>query len=249
LLKGATREELKKIKRVLHFTVFAAYHLILETSFFADQKLFTTDKITIGKEKCFKTNPQLLGPCYDSSENSGTMKHSTPTCDEANQEKLIHTEKSIPLHLHDSKIMVPEDPTSEKHIDSKGIRSYSPLLVIDPSTTFMQDTPSSDFAESNTCDGFDGSTFTDTSKEVQKKQLSSENFEETIDRNFSESGAALNTQDIVISMSSQHIRNQTVCKQSHLSRITYYGYFDTSLGRHLQDNLLNEVIHLNYLLI
>ncbi|RCV28347.1 hypothetical protein SETIT_5G398600v2 [Setaria italica] len=235
LLKGATREELKKIKRVLHFTVFAAYHLILETSFFADQKLFTTDKITTGKQKCFKTNPQLLGPCYDSSKNTDTMKHSTPTCDDqyANQEKLIHTEKSIPLHLHDSKIMVPEDPASEKHIDSKGVQSYSPLPVMDPSTTFMQDTSSSDCAESNTCDGFDGSTFTNNSKEVQK-------FQEAVDGNFSGSGAALNTQDILISMSSQHIKNKAVCDQNHLSRITYYGYFDTSLGRHLQDNLLNE---------
>uniref|UniRef100_A0A0A9D768 Uncharacterized protein n=1 Tax=Arundo donax TaxID=35708 RepID=A0A0A9D768_ARUDO len=39
-------------------------------------------------------------------------------------------------------------------------------------------------------------------------------------------------ENILISMSSQHIRNQAVCEQSHLSRITYYGYFDTSLGRY-----------------
>ncbi|CAO1942464.1 unnamed protein product [Urochloa humidicola] len=241
LLKGATREELKKIKRVLHFTVFAAYHLILETSFFADQKLFATDKFTTGKQKCFKTNPQLLGLCYDSSENSGTMKHSTPVCDDqyANQQTLIHTEKSIPLHLRDSKIMTPEDPASEKHSDSKGSQSCSPLPFSDRSANFMQDTSSLNCTESNACDDFDGSTFTDTSKEVRKKQLS-ENFEETLDGNFAEGGAALNAQDILISMSSQHIRNQAICEQSHLSRITYYGYFDTSLGRLLQDNLLNE---------
>ncbi|RLN35123.1 1-phosphatidylinositol-3-phosphate 5-kinase FAB1A-like [Panicum miliaceum] len=240
LLKGAAREELKKIKCVLHFTVFAAYHLILETSFFADQKLFTTDKPTTGKEKCFKTNARLLGPCYDSSENSDTMKH--PTCDYqyANQEKLIHTEKPILLHLHDNKTMTSEDPAGEKHIDSKGIRSCSSLPVSVPSTNFMQDSPSSDYAESNACDGFDGSIFMDTSKEVHKKQLSGEKFQETANGICAESGASLNTQDILISMSSQHIRNQAVCEQSHLSRITYYGYFDTSLGRYLQDTLLNE---------
>uniref|UniRef100_K3ZPZ0 1-phosphatidylinositol-3-phosphate 5-kinase n=1 Tax=Setaria italica TaxID=4555 RepID=K3ZPZ0_SETIT len=240
LLKGASREELKKIKRVLHFTVFAAYHLILETSFFADQKLFTADKPTSGKEKCFKTNPCLRGPCYDSLKNSDTMKH--PICDDqyANQEKFIHTEKSIVLHLHDSKTMTSEDPAGEKHIDSKGIQSYSSLPVSDHLTNFMQETSSSDYAESNTCDGFDGSKFTDTSKEVQKEQSSGKKIEETADGICAESGAALNTQDILISMSSQHIRNQSVCEQSHLSRITYYGYFDTSLGRYLQDTLLNE---------
>ncbi|OEL18132.1 1-phosphatidylinositol-3-phosphate 5-kinase FAB1B, partial [Dichanthelium oligosanthes] len=161
----------------------------------------------------------------------------TPTCDDqyANQEKLIHTEKSIPLHLHDAKTMTPEDPASEKHFDSKGIQSYSSLPVSDPPTNFMQDTSSSDCAESNTCDGFDGSI-----EEVQDKQLSGEKFPETADGIYAESGAALNTHDILISMSSQHIKNQAVCEQSHLSRITYYGYFDTSLGRYLQDTLLNE---------
>ncbi|CAN6197799.1 unnamed protein product [Urochloa humidicola] len=240
LLKGATREELKKIKRVLHFTVFAAYHLILETSFFADQKLFTTEKPTTGKEKCFKTNPHLLEPCYDSLKNSDTMKD--PTCDGqyANQEKFIHTEKSALLHLHDYKTTISEDAVGEKHIDSKSTQSYSSLPVSDPPTNFMQDTLPSDYGESNTCDGFDGSTFTDTSKELQKKQLYGENFQETADGICTESGAALNTQGILISMSSQHIRNQSVCEQSHLSRITYYGYFDTSLGRYLQDTLLNE---------
>jgi len=80
---------------------------------------------------------------------------------------------------------------------------------------------------------------------VQKKQLSGEKFQEKANGICAESGASLNTQDILISMSSQHIRNQAVCEQSHLSRITYYGYFDTSLGRYLQDTLLNEVILLN----
>ncbi|CAL5080256.1 unnamed protein product [Urochloa decumbens] len=243
LLKGATREELKKIKHVLHFTVFAAYHLILETSFFADQKLFTTEKTTTGKEKCFKTNPHLLEPCYGSFNNSDTMKD--PTCDGeyANPEKFVHTEKSALLHLHDSKTMMSEDSVGEEHIDSKGTQSYSSLPVSDPPTNFMQDTLSSDYAESNTCDGFDGSTSTDTSKEVQKKQLSGEKIQETVDgicTESTENGPALNTQGILISMSSQHIRNQSVCEQSHLSRITYYGYFDTSLGRYLQDTLLNE---------
>ncbi|KAF8775171.1 hypothetical protein HU200_004569 [Digitaria exilis] len=229
LLKGATREELKKIKRVLRFTVFAAYHLILETSFFADQKLFTTDKITTGKEKCSETNQQRRGPYYDSSENSDSMKHSIPTFDDqcTNQEKLINTEKSIPLH-------------TGKHTNRNGILSYPSPPVSDPSTNFKQDTSSSGCAESNSCDDFDGSTFTDTSKEVHKKQLSGEKFQETAEGIYVEDEAALNTQDILISMSSQHIRKQAVCEQNHLSRITYYGYFDTSLGRYLQDTLLNE---------
>ncbi|KAK8958389.1 1-phosphatidylinositol-3-phosphate 5-kinase FAB1B [Platanthera guangdongensis] len=37
LLKGANGDELKKVKRLIHYGVFAAYHLALETSFLADE--------------------------------------------------------------------------------------------------------------------------------------------------------------------------------------------------------------------
>ncbi|XP_024987357.1 putative 1-phosphatidylinositol-3-phosphate 5-kinase FAB1C isoform X2 [Cynara cardunculus var. scolymus] len=37
LLKGSCREELKKVKHVVQYAVFAAYHLSLETSFLADE--------------------------------------------------------------------------------------------------------------------------------------------------------------------------------------------------------------------
>ncbi|KAF5777306.1 putative 1-phosphatidylinositol-3-phosphate 5-kinase [Helianthus annuus] len=37
LLKGASREELKRVKHVVQYAIFAAYHLSLETSFLADE--------------------------------------------------------------------------------------------------------------------------------------------------------------------------------------------------------------------
>lgn len=37
LLRGANEDELKKVKRVVQYSVFAAYHLALETSFLADE--------------------------------------------------------------------------------------------------------------------------------------------------------------------------------------------------------------------
>jgi len=50
LLKGAPIVELKKVKRVLQYTVFAAYHLILETSFFADQRALFPDMHAEGND-------------------------------------------------------------------------------------------------------------------------------------------------------------------------------------------------------
>lgn len=46
MLKGSCREELKKVKHVVQYAVFAAYHLSLETSFLADEGA-TLPKITI----------------------------------------------------------------------------------------------------------------------------------------------------------------------------------------------------------
>nr|GFB79850.1 1-phosphatidylinositol-3-phosphate 5-kinase FAB1B-like [Tanacetum cinerariifolium] len=37
LLRGANGDELKKVKHVIQYGVFAAYHLALETSFLADE--------------------------------------------------------------------------------------------------------------------------------------------------------------------------------------------------------------------
>jgi 1-phosphatidylinositol-3-phosphate 5-kinase len=254
LLKGASSEELKRIKRVLHFTVFASYHLILETSFFADQKLFMTDRITTWKENCFESEQQLP------DKNTDTIRHNIPTCDVqyANMEELVHhSEKSVSLQLHDSKIKISEDPADGELVDRKAqdISSslpYSSLPVSHPSINSAQDISSSHSAEPTMCDGFDHLTFSAISDKLtmQRKDVRGGNCQDTVDDGkCTEAGAALNSQDILISMSSQHIRNQAVCEQSHLSRITYYGYFDTSLGRYLQDTLLNEVIHLSCFLV
>uniref|UniRef100_A0A453DLS0 Uncharacterized protein n=1 Tax=Aegilops tauschii subsp. strangulata TaxID=200361 RepID=A0A453DLS0_AEGTS len=55
-----------------------------------------------------------------------------------------------------------------------------------------------------------------------------------------EADDVLDSQSILILMSSQCIAKQVICEQSHLSRINYYGNFDVSLGRYLQDILQNQ---------
>jgi len=225
LLKGSTSEILKKIKRVLHFTVFAAYHLILETSFFADQRSFITEKIATQKEDCLKTDPQLLFPSSTSGEQY------------ANTQELANSKNSTTQHIHDSEIKSSRDP------DSQGILSNSLLPDLDHSTNIIGDVPCSNSAESTSPDGFDGSIFTAASEKVsmQKKETSGKNSQEMLDDETRvETRTSLNPQTILISMSSQNIRNKAVCEQSHLSRITYYGYFDTSLGIYLRDTLLSE---------
>uniref|UniRef100_A0A0E0IHB0 1-phosphatidylinositol-3-phosphate 5-kinase n=1 Tax=Oryza nivara TaxID=4536 RepID=A0A0E0IHB0_ORYNI len=253
LLKGSTSEGLKKVKRVLHFTVFAAYHLILETSFFADQRLFATGKNAMEKGNCLKTDRQLLVPCTAAPSSkicSDIAQNSDPTQQAlnslasdgqyVNQDDFVNPEKSV--CMHDSKIETSREHADRKLDDSNNIQSYSSLPVPDPSRNLIGDI-SLDFAKLTSCDDFAGSTSGAPSNNgvLQTNGADGKDCLETISDGIStETRTSLDSQNILISMSSQHIRNQAICEQSHLSRITYYGYFDTSLGRYLQDSLLNE---------
>jgi 1-phosphatidylinositol-3-phosphate 5-kinase len=114
LLRGANTEELKKVKQVMHYTVFAAYHLILETSFFEDQRVFLNDKNT-SQENYVAT---MMGPSaidYDTSVLGGAIP---PSHDDSPALRLYHA-------------------TSNIYADGKKALSYTdvddPILVTDGS--------------------------------------------------------------------------------------------------------------------
>ncbi|XP_004496392.2 putative 1-phosphatidylinositol-3-phosphate 5-kinase FAB1D isoform X2 [Cicer arietinum] len=52
--------------------------------------------------------------------------------------------------------------------------------------------------------------------------------------------AVLDSQSILVLMSSRNALRGTVCQQSHFSHIMFYKNFDIPLGKFLQDNLLNQ---------
>ncbi|CAL5209312.1 unnamed protein product [Lathyrus oleraceus] len=55
--------------------------------------------------------------------------------------------------------------------------------------------------------------------------------------------AVLDSQSILVLMSSRNASKGTVCQQSHFSHIMFYKNFDIPLGKFLQDNLLNQTRH------
>ncbi len=64
---------------------------------------------------------------------------------------------------------------------------------------------------------------------------------ENINSDTDEADDVMDSQSILILLSSQCVTKQVVCEESHLYRINYYGNFDVSLGRYLQDILQNQV--------
>lgn len=83
LLKGAPIDELKRVKRVIQYTIFAAYHLILETSFFADQRaLFSNIDTSEGNDSSANNGLQeITSPnsdfCSDIPASNGVLENST----------------------------------------------------------------------------------------------------------------------------------------------------------------------------
>ncbi|THU71113.1 hypothetical protein C4D60_Mb08t32120 [Musa balbisiana] len=74
LLKGAQSDELKKIKQVVQYTVFAAYNLILETSFLADQRVLLSDKNAVRERSAnFRTRP-VLSISSDATKYSDSLE-------------------------------------------------------------------------------------------------------------------------------------------------------------------------------
>lgn len=52
---------------------------------------------------------------------------------------------------------------------------------------------------------------------------------------------SLDSQSILVLMSSRNALKQAMCEQSHFSHILFYKNFDVPLGKFLQENLLNQV--------
>ncbi|KAL1343515.1 hypothetical protein HN51_029888 [Arachis hypogaea] len=59
-------------------------------------------------------------------------------------------------------------------------------------------------------------------------------------QNKDEINAMLDSQSILVLMSSRNALRGTVCQQSHFSHIMFYKNFDVPLGKFLKDNLLNQ---------
>ncbi|KAJ6807252.1 putative 1-phosphatidylinositol-3-phosphate 5-kinase FAB1B [Iris pallida] len=322
LLKGAHIDELKKVKRVMQYTVFAAYHLILETSFFADQRASFSDKHEVIEENGSADDKTMDSNCCgdasdmntshiegytadiarpytsDIPSSDGSLESSThesvcisadvsfnepsqlpsfsPDVD-SNENNLVHSDLfyDIPkrnITMHSDSSALPDHPWQL-------VSSFSATLKKFLSDSFVPDTSESFLSyfgfnevelEIKNVDVLPVSTSlatlendTEANSGVIQEKLddeacnlekfkSSSSFKESIEQCSADVSSELETQDkdniesvmnpqsILVLLSSQCIAKGVFCEQSHLSRIKYYGNFDVSLGRYLQDVLLNK---------
>lgn len=93
-------------------------------------------------------------------------------------------------------------------------------------------------------DGFMEENLPDTKQEYQPEFSdtwnNSDNAEDQMPSK-DEICAVLDSESILVLMSSRNASRGTICEQSHFSHIKFYRSFDIPLGKFLHDNLLNQV--------
>ncbi|MQL72762.1 hypothetical protein Taro_005122 [Colocasia esculenta] len=313
LLKGAHSDELKRVKRVVHYTVFAAYHLILETSFFADQRAIFSDMHNSEKYISKKgvnavsdlgvPSVGIAPPCViDIPISDGSLKKSSHGGDffisyidkEATSRisgfpgfDSNHDPRKndlMPGGLSNGQICVSGDIQEEKKCEAPDLSqfpggilsslsasdgkaednlalgsgfyeseiSHLSLKLKEPDNQKgeeLQSSPSPgpfDYEveiRQNVDQGNSGGLPVHEKTEQELNLGEHQNAEarrqsEVLDKDDIEN--VLDPQSILVLLSSQCKFKRTVCEESHLSRIKYYGNFDVSLGRFLQDVLLNK---------
>lgn len=246
MLKGRCREELKKVKHVVQYAVFAAYHLSLETSFLVDE----------GASLPKMPTRSISVDDHSSSENPNASEASNFLVDGSARENF----SALNSELEESKsYSVDSHLGNSSFLLSTGFEASS--IVDTLPDIFNDDLPSDiDLKPSlNPCEELkDGITVPFAVRSLSESELpetlkwkngrsggipelrKSESFDEN-DLSSEYFSAADTHQSILVSFSSHCVLKGTVCERSRLYRIKFYGRFDKPLGRYLRDDLFDQV--------
>ncbi|XP_020155702.1 putative 1-phosphatidylinositol-3-phosphate 5-kinase FAB1C isoform X3 [Aegilops tauschii subsp. strangulata] len=248
LLRGPCREELKKVKRTVQLAVFAAYHLSLETSFFADEgatlpKGPSRPVIELpdirGDTDCFAGSAgvgmphklkQIQGDDSRMFEEISVSPRSLCLNEEGESVVFEHRESGSPVEHRESGSPVehresgsPVDDYLPHAIGSCEESKISPyFLDLDPRTSGKkcQEVDHWNHKRHHDCPAGDCN---------DQNEFSGEFF-----------GTNDNHQSILVSLSSTCIPKSLVCERPQLFRIKFYGSFDKPLGRYLRQDLFDQ---------
>ncbi|KAJ0095897.1 hypothetical protein Patl1_15294 [Pistacia atlantica] len=229
LLRGASREELKKVKHVVQYAVFAAYHLSLETSFLADEgatlpkirlnhsitipeRIMADNSISVIRNSQVATNCQAVADACaqdDGSVNLNLEHGGFESLSERFDPKFICCSPVSMDHRFD-------DATSDARNDDLNLQSLN---------------------QCNELQDIIGQEERELGKILELTKFDRVNEDELSSEYFS---AADTHQSILVSFSSRCVLKGTVCERSRLLRIKFYGSFDKPLGRYLHDDLFDE---------
>ncbi|GLT35020.1 hypothetical protein SLA2020_095050 [Shorea laevis] len=252
LLRGKAREELKKVKHVVQFAVFAAYHLSLETSFLADEgatlpkmKLKHSISEGITADTAIADVPSSVSPsvCEAIADVSEQVELSLNLNTEHGEPELFsehHDQDNgffSTLGSWNSRVdNVLSDACNDKLAPSGASTLYSleqgkdlkdpSVLPHDFKDILLPELEETIAQEERHVGEIHELTKSDM---IHGDEISSEYFSTTDTH-----------QSILVSFSSRCVVKGTVCERSRLLRIKFYGCFDKPLGRYLRDYLFDQ---------
>ncbi|KAD6794740.1 hypothetical protein E3N88_05636 [Mikania micrantha] len=230
LLRGASGDELKKVKHVVQYGVFAAYHLALETSFLADEgaslpELPLNASLTVALpdkpsnvERSISTIPGFTAPVNEKPQGSETHG--------------VSMSEMFSIISHKPEIG-PNGPKSNPFLPSVSLK----LNVLEGTGGDLNSSRTPREPDTPVTNGFGPNRTTSvdrTTADGSFLQLDGTNRKEEFPPSPSDH------QSILVSLSSRCVWKGTVCERSHLFRIKYYGNFDKPLGRFLRDDLFDH---------
>ncbi|KAL1215886.1 1-phosphatidylinositol-3-phosphate 5-kinase FAB1A [Cardamine amara subsp. amara] len=261
LLKGAHEDELKKVKHVIQYGVFAAYHLALETSFLADEgaslpehplqtpitvalpdkpstinrSISTIPGFTMSNAEKSLTTELMGEPHKASGDLTGNLASSKTHV----QGKLDGNDRIDPserlLHNLDTVYCKPPEIITSK--------KYGLVPTLEPrQLSFHQEEASVEKDQSFvllcTTGQVTDRAYTNESAVIGDQNCSRQEQMDSSKGDFLPS--ASDHQSILVSLSTRCVWKGSVCERAHLLRIKYYGSFDKPLGRFLRDNLFDQ---------
>ncbi|XP_022888285.1 1-phosphatidylinositol-3-phosphate 5-kinase FAB1B-like isoform X3 [Olea europaea var. sylvestris] len=270
LLRGANGNELKKVKHVVQYGVFAAYHLALETSFLADEgaslpeiplnstitvalpdKPSSTDR-SISTILGFTATANEMGPQYAGKPQKSNYVHTSDLGKVTGvviQKKEVPETTSAPIatssHITKSLVSSSGDASQERCLSDlteySGRRnSVADNILADTQNSLM----ANDFGDFNVNNKQNDCCPMDANCSISNPQSLQFDGEHILQERTSLKEefppSPSDHQSILVSLSSRCVWKGTVCERSHLFRIKYYGNFDKPLGRFLRDHLFDQ---------
>lgn len=261
ILRGACREELKKIKRVMQLAAFAAYHLSLQRSFLADEgaTLPRIPSVSVKGSSELQNHGdnffhRSVDHCIPDGFGAAEEKHQHNATINRIFEDISSSSTLTPLGGASQVSGFPSDPRSHQNASWHG-QLLSPGFFCNDLGTTCAETQCNDSHQS-----LQSLTATEFCHDGALTNISMgtchpENCKSHSSLNNSQAGdvdgqdelstgyisGTDNNQNILVSFSSTCIPKSLACERSHLFRIKFYGSFDKPLGRYLREELFDQV--------
>eukprot|EP00850_Spirogloea_muscicola_P003685 SM000015S01185 [mRNA] locus=s15:293391:303876:+ [translate_table: standard] len=253
LLFGAPQEELKKVKKVVQYAVFAAYHLALETSFLADEGATVPRPLQASLLPGAVANGHRLAAHKAADNDANTLAPALE--DGANQKVLVEGPRKagdfggFPPAL--APLQIPAAEALEQLYLSGPGRSLSwsaraasnfhreegkPRDSAAPAAGNVEQEGESGWEQATEREEAEGGA---TNAEKEGKKDDNGGCTAVVAQAQPSSPPSSDHKAILISASSRCLRKGTVCDKPELRRIKYYGATDMPLGRFLCEGLLN----------